>query len=128
MHPHESAEDYLEAILMLQQEKGAVRSIDIVNKLNFSKPSVSVAMKHLREKNMILMDESGYITLTESGYAIASSILERHNFFVSVLEHIGVDKETAFEEACKLEHDISQGTFEKMKSWLEEHPKQQTQQ
>lgn len=128
MHPHESAEDYLEAILMLQQEKGAVRSIDIVNKLNFSKPSVSVAMKHLREKNMILMDETGYITLTESGHAIASSILERHNFFVSVLEHIGVDKETAFEEACKLEHDISQGTFEKMKIWLEEHPKQQSQQ
>ncbi len=123
MHPHESAEDYLEAILMLQQEKGSVRSIDVVKHLNYSKPSVSVAMKHLREKGHILMDETGYITLTESGRSIASSILERHNFFTSVLRHIGVDEETAFEEACKLEHDISQGTFEKMKAWLEEHPK-----
>lgn len=123
MHPHESSEDYLEAILMLRQEKGDVRSIDIVNKMNFSKPSVSVAMKHLREKGHITMEENGFIHLTPSGEAIAQDILSRHEFFTSMLKMMGVEEEIAYEEACMLEHDISKDTFEKMRSWMETQTK-----
>ncbi len=118
MRIHESAENYLETILVLSRRKQFVRSIDIVNELNFSKPSVSVAMKHLRETGHIVMDEDGYITLTEAGNEIANSIYERHQVISALLMRLGVDDETAKEEACRIEHDISQDTFEKLKMWL----------
>ena len=114
----ESAEDYLETILILHNRKGSVRSIDIVNEMNFSKPSVSVAMKNLREKRHILMDSDGLITLTESGMDIAQRIYERHLLISQLLMQIGVDAETAREEACRIEHDISQDTFDKIKEWI----------
>ncbi|MBQ7049869.1 MAG: metal-dependent transcriptional regulator [Firmicutes bacterium] len=118
MRIHESAENYLETILILSRRKQFVRSIDIVNELNFSKPSVSVAMKHLRENGHIVMDEDGYITLTEAGNTIANSIYERHQVISALLMKLGVEDETAKEEACRIEHDISQDTFEKLKVWL----------
>ncbi len=118
MRIHESAENYLETILVLSQRKQFVRSIDVVNELNFSKPSVSVAMKHLRENGHIVMDEDGYITLTVAGQEIAKSIYERHQLISALLVKLGVDSETAREEACRIEHDISQDTFEKLKIWL----------
>ena len=118
MRIHESAENYLETILILSRRKQYVRSIEIVNELNFSKPSVSVAMKHLRENGHIVMDEDGYITLTEAGNTIANSIYERHQVISALLIKLGVEDETAKEEACRIEHDISQDTFEKLKVWL----------
>ena len=118
MRIHESAENYLETILILSRRKQFVRSIDIVNELNFSKPSVSVAMKHLRENGHIVMDEDGYITLTEAGNTIANSIYERHQVISALLMKLGVEDETAKEEACRIEHDISKDTFEKLKVWL----------
>ncbi len=118
MKIHESAENYLETILVLSQRKQFVRSIDIVNELNFSKPSVSIAMKHLRENGYIVMDEDGYITLTVTGSEIANRIYERHQLISTMLIKIGVEPEIAKEEACRVEHDISQNTFEKLKSWL----------
>ena len=121
MQIHESAEDYLENILIVSEEKGSVRSIDIVNKMNFSKPSVSVAMKRLREEGKITVDENGFITLTETGREIAETIYARHKFFTKLLMTMGVDAETAAEEACHMEHDISQDTFEKMRRFVDEH-------
>ena len=116
MEIHKSAEDYLEAILRLQKQKGAVRSIDIVSDLHYSKPSVSVAMKKLRESGHVIMDENGLLTLTEEGEAIARRIFERHQILTQMLTALGVDEATAAEEACKIEHDISDGTFEKIKA------------
>ena len=113
----ESAEDYLETILILSRRQQQVRSIDIVNEMNFSKPSVSIAMKNLREKGQIQMDSDGYITLTEEGHKIASQIYERHLLISKLLMQIGVEEQTALEEACWIEHDISQDTFEKLKGW-----------
>ena len=121
MEIHESAEDYLENILMLTEEKGTVRSIDIVNKMNFSKPSVSVAMKHLREEGKITMDESGFIMLTPLGKEIAERIYARHKLFTKLLIAAGVDPEVAVEEACHIEYDMSQDTFEKLERFLNEH-------
>ena len=106
----ESLEDYLETILMLQKSRGQVRSIDIENKMNFRKPSVSVAMKNLREK--------GYITLTEAGRQRAEDVLERHTILADLLMHIGVSKETALADACKVEHDLSEESFEAIKQAL----------
>ncbi len=108
---HKSSEDYLEAILLIQQKRGCVRSIDIVNLLGFSKPSVSVAMKKLRENNYIIMDGEGYITLTDSGMEIAQKILEKHNFIAELLISLGVNESTAYEDSCKIEHDISEESF-----------------
>ena len=118
MKIHESAENYLETILVLQQRKGSVRSIDIANELEFSKPSVSVAMKKLRESGHVCMDENGLLTLTEQGDAIARRIYERHQILTEMLVALGVDGETAAEEACKLEHAISDSTLEKIKTYL----------
>lgn len=118
MKIQESAENYLETILILSERKQFVRSIDIVNELNFSKPSVSVAMKRLREKGHIIMDQDGYITLTETGNEIAQRIYERHLLISKLLMKLGVETEVAHEEACRIEHDISQSTFEKLKEWL----------
>ena len=111
----ESLEDYLETILLLLKQKGQVRSIDIANEMNFSKPSVSVAMKNLRKKEYITMADSGYITLTQSGRARAEGVLERHTVLSDWLVSIGVSKETAMADACKIEHDLSQESFEAIK-------------
>ena len=111
----ESLEDYLETILMLYKSTGQVRSIDIANEMNFTKPSVSVAMKNLREKGYITMAANGYITLTESGKERAESVLERHTILADLLISIGVNEETAREDACKLEHDLSEESFEAIK-------------
>ena len=112
----ESAENYLETILILHRRLGAVRSIDIVNELGFSKPSVSVAMKHLRENGCIRMDPDGYITLTEKGEEIASMIYERHTLLSDWLIYLGVDPTIAREDACRIEHVISPESFEAIKS------------
>ena len=114
----ESLEDYLETILMLQKSRGQVRSIDIANEMNFTKPSVSVAMKNLREKGYITMDSTGYITLTEVGRQRAEDVLERHTLLADLLMRIGVSKETALADACKVEHDLSEESFEAIKRAL----------
>lgn len=112
---HESSEDYLEAILMLSEEKTYVRSVDIANELGFKKSSVSIAMKHLREQGHIYVDDSLHIHLTESGLEIATMIYERHKTLTKLLTDLGVDSETAEEDACKIEHVISQESFEAIK-------------
>ena len=118
MRKNESAENYLETILMLKNKNGAVRSIDIVRKMEFSKPSVSHAMGLLRQKGHITMDKEGWIELTESGRQIAERIYERHCLLTEWLIRLGVSAETAAEDACKLEHDLSEETFEKMKAHI----------
>ncbi len=123
MNIHESAEDYLEAILMLGQEKGYVRSVDIALRLGVTKPSVSFAMKKLRENGYILMDEENLITLTPQGDDIARKILDRHTTIASFLEMLGVDKAVAKEDACKMEHDLSDQTYLAMRRFLREIPK-----
>ncbi len=112
----ESAEDYLESILILKNKLGNVRSIDIVNYFDYSKPSISVAMKHLREDDYIEMDSKGYITLTEKGLAIAQKMFERHTLLTEWLISIGVDEKTAAEDACRIEHVISEESFEAIKN------------
>lgn len=116
----ESAEDYLETILILNQRMSHVRSIDIAQELSFSKPSVSVAMKNLRENNYITVDGNGYINLTESGMEIANKIYERHVFLTEWLSSIGVDKKIAAEDACRIEHVISPESFSAIKKYIAE--------
>lgn len=108
---HESAENYLETILILQQRNGAVRSIDIAAEMEFSKPSVSVAMKNLREQGCITMDEDGFISLTGQGRKIAEGVYERHLLFSRWLVSLGVPEDVAAEDACRMEHVISEETF-----------------
>lgn len=115
MKIHESAENYLETILMIKNKKGAVRSIDIANELEFSKPSVSVAMKNLRSNGYIDVDANGYITLLESGQEIAEKMYERHTTLSNWLISLGVDEKVAVEDACKIEHIISAESFEAIK-------------
>lgn len=117
----ESAENYLEAILMLKSKNGYVRSIDIANYLNFTKPSISVAMKSFREEGYILMDSDGSIALTEKGLTIAERVYERHQVIAKALITLGVSETTAYEDSCKIEHDISNETFEKIKEHLKRH-------
>ena len=111
----ESAENYLEAILMIREEKGTVRAIDIVNRLGFSKSSVSVAMRNLETNEFITRDSDGLISLTESGEEIASMIFERHKLLTDLFVRLGVNPETARDDACKVEHDLSEETFECIK-------------
>ena len=118
MKIQESAENYLETILMLSQVKPHVRSIDIANELEFSKPSVSVAMKTLRENGYILVDASGHITLTETGRAIAETMYERHTLLSNWLMYLGVDQKTAVEDACRMEHVLSATSFEAIKQHI----------
>lgn len=113
---NESAENYLETILILSKKLPVVRSVDIANELGFKKSSVSVAMKNLREKKHILMDHSGFITLTESGREIAEMIYERHQLLSSWLVQLGVCEATAVEDACKIEHVISKESFQAIKN------------
>lgn len=117
----ESAENYLETILMIKKEKGCVRSIDIANHLGFSKPSVSVAMKAFREEGYVTVDIDGNISLTEKGIKIANKVYERHEIIAKALMGLGVSKETAYEDSCKIEHDISEETFEKIKEHMKNH-------
>lgn len=116
MKIHESAENYLETILMIKNKKGAVRSIDIANELEFSKPSVSVAMKNLRENGYIDVDTNGYISLLEKGLEIAEKMYERHTTLSNWLISLGVDKDIAVEDACRIEHIISNESFEAIKN------------
>ena len=115
MNIYESAEDYLERILILQEEKGEVRSIDIAHDMGFSKPSISVAMKKLKEAGLIKIDEHGFITLTKQGHVIADKVYERHTVLKKILIDIGVDPKQAEKDACKVEHVISEETFEAIK-------------
>ncbi len=108
----ESAENYLETILILQQREGSVRSIDIAAEMEFSKPSVSVAMKHLRERGCIAVDAEGFITFTEECRRIAEGVYQRHILFTQWLQSLGVDPEVAAEDACRIEHVISEETFQ----------------
>ena len=124
MKTRESAENYLETILVLSQEGDRVRSIDIARELDFSKPSVSVAMKNLREKEHIEIDKDGNITLTKSGREIAESVYDRHVLFSDWLIYLGVDRKTAVTDACKMEHSVSEKSFsaikDHIKSWKRE--------
>ena len=115
MKIQESAENYLETILILKQRNGLVRSIDIVNELEFSKPSVSVAMKKLRENGYIEMDGDGFIRLLPKGQTIAETMYERHTLLSDWLIFLGVDAKTAVEDACRIEHVISAKSFEAIK-------------
>ncbi len=115
MNIHESAEDYLEAILKLKEDQGMVRSIDIVRELGFSKPSISVAMKNLRENGYIRMDDDGFITLLPPGEKIAQRIYERHQLLTEFLTQLGVSPENAAADACKIEHDLSDESYERIR-------------
>lgn len=118
---HESSEDYLETILMLREQNGNVRSIDIVNKMNYSKPSISIAMKKLKSEGLVEMDLNGYITLTSKGEEIAQRIYSRHKLLEKCLIAIGVDSETAEEEACRIEHVIDDDTYHKINAFYLKH-------
>ncbi|MBQ9990738.1 MAG: metal-dependent transcriptional regulator [Lachnospiraceae bacterium] len=115
---NESAENYLETILMLSMKLPVVRSVDIANELGFKKPSVSIAMKNLRQKEHITVTDAGFIYLTESGRAIAEAVYEKHEFLTNWLQDIGVDAAIASEDACKIEHVISQTSFEAIKEYV----------
>ena len=117
----ESAENYLETILVLKSKNGCVRSIDVANELGFTKPSVSIAMKQLRENGYITVAEDGSLNLTEKGTSVAENVLERHNILAKALMAIGVDEETAYSDSCKIEHYISDQSIEKIKQHLIKH-------
>lgn len=121
MKIHESAEDYLEKILMLREQKGSVRSIDIAVAMGFSKPSVSIAMKNLRENGYISVDADGFITLEEPGLEIARRIYERHRKLTAFFVALGVDPDIAAHDACKIEHDLSEETYSKMIAFAEQY-------
>ena len=123
MKIHESAENYLETILVLSKDNTSVRSIDIAHELGYSKPSVSVAMKKLREGGLIMVDDSGHIQLTDAGREIAETMYERHTLLTRYFMAIGVPEEIASEDACKIEHALSDETFERIK----EHAKSMSQ-
>lgn len=120
MNINESAENYLETILMLSKRLPVVRSVDIANELGFKKSSVSIAMKNLRENHHITVSDAGFIYLTESGRAIAEMIFERHELISNWLMRIGVSEATALEDACKMEHVISPESFEAIKKFIAE--------
>lgn len=111
MNHNESIEDYLETILILSKQKPVVRSVDIANEMGFKKPSISVAVKNMKTKGYIQVSDEGYITFTEEGRKLAETVYERHEFFTEWLVKLGVDKETASEDACNIEHVISEKTF-----------------
>ena len=118
---NESAENYLEAILVLSKKLPVVRAVDIATELDFKKSSVSIAMKNLREKNMITVTDAGYIYLTESGREIAEMIYERHELFTKWLTKLGVPKDIASEDACRLEHVLSKESFDAIKKHINKH-------
>jgi len=118
MNYDESYEDYLERILILFKELPRVRSIDIANSMSFSKPSVSIAMKKLKDKRLITISNDGSISLTESGKEIAQKVYDKHLVIFDVLKKLGVEEKIAFEDACKIEHEISDETFIKLKEYI----------
>ncbi len=120
MKVQESAENYLETILILKKRMGSVRSVDIAAELQFSKPSISVAMKNLREKGYVTVEEGGQISLTEEGQRLAEGVYERHSLFTGLLVALGVSKETAAEDACRIEHVISEETFQAIKQHVKD--------
>ncbi len=119
MKIQQSQENYLETIYMLKKKTGFVRSVDIAHELQFTKASVSVAMKSLREAGYVTVDADGGISLTEKGMDIAQSMYERHEVIATVLMSLGVSDETAYEDSCKIEHVLSEETFTKIKEYLE---------
>lgn len=121
MKIQKSAEDYLEAILMLQQQNGSVRSIDVAHHMGFSKPSISRAVGLLRDNGYVSIDQNGLLLLTESGRRIAESIYERHTVLTHLLISLGVSAETAAEDACRIEHVISEETFDRLKAHVRAH-------
>ena len=123
MKIQESAENYLETILMLSKKLPVVRAVDIANELGYSKPSVSVAMKNLRELGYITVESTGYISLTESGRIRAEDVMEKHTILSNWLISLGVDAEIAREDACRMEHDISPESFAAIKSYINKLPK-----
>jgi len=114
----ESAEDYLEAIYMLSKSGGTVRSIDIANQLDYSKPSVSIAMKNLRESGFIKVGENGSISLTKDGFEAAQRVYERHKLISEWLIFLGVDEKTALRDACKMEHGLSEASYQALKQHI----------
>lgn len=119
----ESVEDYLEAIFILSRQKPQVRSIDVANELGYSKPSVSVAMKNLRQKGYVNVSEEGYLSLTEEGRKLASTVYERHSLISGWLIRLGVSPEIAAEDACRMEHDISDESFAAIKKYIKDTEK-----
>ena len=120
MKKNESAENYLETIYILSKKLPVVRSVDIATELNFKKPSVSVAMKHLREKELIVVSDAGFITLTAEGLAQAEAIYERHTILTKMFVMLGVPENIAAEDACQIEHILSDESFEAIKKHLKE--------
>ncbi len=114
----ESREDYLESIIMLKREKGAVRSIDIAEHFNYSRPSISRAMSILRSDGMITMDKNGYIELTNEGQKIANAVYERHNILISFLSLLGISDKTAEADACRIEHVLSQESINRIEEFV----------
>ena len=121
MQIKESAENYLETIFVLSQKNGTVRSIDIANEMGFTKASISIAMKRLREDEYIIVENDGAIYLTDKGNAIATKVYERHQLIAKILIALGVSEETAYEDSCKIEHDLSQESFEKIKGFYKKY-------
>ena len=121
MRKNESAENYLETIYILSKKLPVVRSVDIATELNFKKPSVSVAMKHLREKELIVVSDAGFITITEEGLAQAEAIYERHTILTKMFHMLGVPEEIAAEDACLIEHVLSDESFDAIKKHLQKN-------
>lgn len=121
MQIQESAENYLETVLMLRQRKGFVRSIDIANEMGFSKPSVSIAMKNLKENGYITIDDGGMISLTDKGREIAEKTYERHTLFTEWLIRLGVSPDVAAEDACRMEHAVSEESFAAIKNFVQQN-------
>jgi len=119
MQIKESAENYLETFFVLSQKHGSVRSIDVANEMGFTKASISIAMKRLREDEYIIVENDGAIYLTDKGKDIAARVYERHQLIAKILIALGVDEETAYEDSCKIEHDLSKESFEKIKEYYE---------
>ena len=115
----QSVEDYLETILMVREEKGSCRAIDIAQRLGFSKPSVSVALRNLENDGSVLRANDGSVHLTEKGQAVAASVLERHRFLTRFFTSLGVDPETAEKDACGMEHALSEESFARFRAWFE---------
>ena len=120
MKMYQSTEDYLEAILMIKQEKGHCRSVDIAKRLDFKKSSVSIAITKLTNEGYVIKNEDGMLELTEEGLKLANNILERHNFFFNWLRSLGVDEERAYDDACRIEHAMCDDTFHKIVSYVRE--------
>ena len=123
MHIKESAENYLEAIYMIKKNKGSVRSIDVAKELGFSKPSVSVAVKNFVAEGLVELKEDGTLALTKKGEKIAKSVYERHELIAKLLITLGVSEETAYEDSCKIEHNLSEETFSAIKNFYETYKK-----